>query len=130
MHLLAIVFPLLGPIVDSGGIGGQVSTAGRGAHAVASTTVGMGQTARINGLRLKPVAIVEDSRCPRYVSCVWRGRLVIKLAVAGRPPLTLENGKPVAIGGGMLTLADATPISGRGEKVPPNRYRFQLRFER
>lgn len=99
-------------------------------HSSISTTVAIGQTVRINRARLRPVAIVEDSRCPRFVTCVWRGRLVVRFSVAGRPPITLENEKPVAFAGGRLTLEGATPVSGRGEKVPPARYRFQLRYER
>jgi hypothetical protein len=101
---------------------------GRG-HSAATVTVAMGHPARFNRWSVRPVEVLEDSRCPRYVSCVWRGRLTVRLLVDGKQSLSLENGKPVPFGGGTLTLLDATPLSARGEKVPPTHYRFTLRFE-
>jgi hypothetical protein len=64
------------------------------------------------------------------VSCVWRGRLRIRAVVQGRGPVTLDNGVPIGIAGGRLTLLDAVPLSQHGEVPPPRAYRFRLRFER
>ena len=85
---------------------------------------------RINRQVYRPVAIVEDSRCPTRVTCVWRGRLVVDFETDGRKRIRLEDGKPLAVDGGRLTLVSATPRSQRGETIPPRSYRFQLRFER
>lgn len=127
LFLAALAIPAAGSAQSSA----VATTHGRGhGHSSVSMTVGMNQTTRINQFRLKPAKIVEDSRCPRYVSCVWRGRLVVAFDVAGAKPITLENGKPVSFGGGTLTLLGATPVSGRGEPVPAYRYRFQLEYER
>src|SRR5574338_372056 len=95
----------------------------------AGTFARLGQEARLPSLRIRPLAVVEDSRCPRLVTCVWRGRLRIAAAVNGQK-LTLDNGVPVRAAGGRLTLVDATPLSQRGEAIPPSAYRFELRFER
>lgn len=95
----------------------------------AGTFVRLGQEARLPGLRIRPLAVVEDSRCPRLVTCVWRGRLRITAAVNGQK-LTLDNGVPIRVAKGRLTLVDATPFSQRGEAIPPGAYRFELRFER
>src|SRR4051794_3968711 len=93
------------------------------AAAQTSTAVAsLGQTVRIGALRLKPIAVLEDSRCPQLVTCVWRGRLRITASVPGRGVLTLDNGVAVSVGRGRLTLVDAVPLSQRGEKIPPRAY--------
>jgi hypothetical protein len=85
---------------------------------------------QVNRLELRPVEILEDSRCPRYVTCVWRGRITVKFAVRGAQPIVLENDKPMPFGGGTLTLVGASPLSNRGEKIPHQSFRFQLRYTR
>ena len=102
---------------------------GRG-HSVMSLTVPFGHSVRINRWIFTPIKVLEDSRCPRLVTCVWRGRLKVEFAVRGGPPVTLEDNKPVPYGGGTLILTGGTPLSQRGEKIDPRAYRFQLRFER
>jgi hypothetical protein len=90
----------------------------------------LGQTVQVGDLRVTPVAVKEDSRCPQMVSCVWRGRLRITAAIAGQGRITLDNGVPVALRRGRLTLIDAVPLSQRGETIPPGAYRFRFRFDR
>jgi hypothetical protein len=101
------------------------------AQAASSTAIARrGETVRLGPLRVTPVSVVEDSRCPRLVTCVWRGRLRIKAVVRRWGLVTLDDGVPVAVAGGKLTLVDAVPISQRGEAPPPAAYRFRLRFQR
>ncbi len=109
-----------------------VATSSGGAHSRSSVSVtaAFGRTVRINSLKLRPVAIVQDSRCPRDVQCVWAGQLIVDFERAGRKRLRLELGKPVAVTGGRLTLIGASPQPVAGLALPPHRYRFQLRFER
>ena len=100
-----------------------------GPNFTAGTFARLGQSVRLANLRVTPLAVIEDSRCPRLVTCVWRGRLRISTVVNGRK-FTLDNGVPVAVAKGRLTLVDADPISQRGEAIPPAAYHFELRFER
>jgi hypothetical protein len=100
------------------------------AHFKATAVTRLGKTIRLGNLRITPVAVVEDSRCPRLVTCVWRGRLRITVAVAGHGTLTLDNGVPVSVAKGRLTLVEGTPLSQRGERIPNGAYRFKLRYER
>jgi hypothetical protein len=95
----------------------------------AGTFARLGQTVRLPSLRVTPIAVVEDSRCPRLVTCVWRGRLRITAAINGQR-MTLDNGVPIKVARGRLTLVGADPISQRGERIAPTAYRFELRFER
>ena len=36
-----------------------------------------------NGLRVRPLEVLEDSRCPQNARCVWAGRLIVRVAVEG-----------------------------------------------
>ena len=109
-----------------------VATTSGGPHSRSSITVtaAFGQPVRINQMVLRPVAIVQDSRCPANVNCVWAGQLIVEFATAGRDRLRLEMGKPLAIAGGRLMLLGASPHPVAGKPIPPQAYRFQLRFER
>lgn len=45
----------------------------------------LGASGSLDGLALSFDAVVEDSRCPADVECVWEGRAVVALTVAGEP---------------------------------------------
>ena len=53
-----------------------------------------GQDAVVDGagLRLKFDRVLDDSRCPKRVSCVWTGaaRIAVTVTPDGRQPATLE----------------------------------------
>ena len=87
--------------------------------------VGETVTVQSDGLTVELVEIVEDSRCPEDVTCVWQGRALVRVIVSspddvlgfGTVGLTLEAG---AIGaqenrvvgdndGYMLTLLELAP---------------------
>ena len=58
-------------------------------------SVGLGETARRDGHTVRFVEIVEDSRCPEGVTCVWEGRVQIRVEVDGEPfVLTVPHGSP------------------------------------
>lgn len=97
--------------------------------AFAGPTAGLGQQAEVGGVRIRPIAIVEDSRCPVNVQCVWAGRLVILAEVEFkggseefRGNLTL--GQPLSWGAETLTLVAAAPPKLAGTTVRPAAYRF------
>ena len=80
--------------------------------------VRLGETAAVDGPRVRPDRVIEDSRCPADVQCIHAGRLMIQATVfAGRAPeqieLTLGVAAPVA--DGILTLVEATPVPIVGE---------------
>ncbi len=43
----------------------------------------VGEVKQVAGLRLSLLNIVEDSRCPVGVQCIWAGRVVANVSVAG-----------------------------------------------
>lgn len=40
----------------------------------------LGETASVEGYDLKFIEVLEDSRCPKGVNCVWAGRVRIKIS--------------------------------------------------
>ena len=100
--------------------------------AEAGPTAGIGQVAYTNGLRVRPVAVVEDSRCPVDVQCVWAGRMVVRSEVIGgswHETRDLELGKSQQIADGALTLVAAVPQKKAGTAIDPRSYRFTFRFD-
>lgn len=53
------------------------------APGIAATEIGA--TANLGGgLTVRPLAIIEDSRCPQNVQCLWAGRMRLRANVLGR----------------------------------------------
>jgi hypothetical protein len=98
----------------------------------AGPTAGLGELAYTNGLRVRPLAVVEDSRCPALVRCVWEGRLVVRAEVIGgswRQMRDLELGKPQQIADGALALIAAEPQKAAPGQIDPRAYRFTFKFD-
>jgi len=100
--------------------------------AEAGPTAGLGQVAYTNGIRVRPISVLEDSRCPANVQCVWAGRLVVRSDVIGgswHRTLDLELGKPQHVADGSLTLVSAAPQKVAGAVTDPRAYRFTFDFQ-
>lgn len=74
----------------------------------------LGEATRVGAMVVTPQAVVEDSRCPINVRCVWAGRLVISARVIYNGgseefhgPITL--GVPLSLGREQVTLVSAEP---------------------
>lgn len=98
-------------------------------------TAGLGQPAMVNGLRLRPLDVVEDSRCPASVQCVWAGRVILHTGL-GSPDggnemrLNLTLGQPVSVYGGTLTLVGVEPAKGTIGSLDRASYRFTFTYSR
>lgn len=71
----------------------------------------IGETADLGGgLRVRPVEVIEDSRCPQNARCVWAGRLRLRVAVegAGEHEVTLDE-DAVQTPRGAFTLVAVSP---------------------
>lgn len=92
-------------------------------------TAPFGEIANLDGIRVRPLELVEDSRCPASVQCVWAGRVRIRAELIGEGMRELTLGEPAAVGGGMLTLVDVRPGKRTPEAIPRRTYQFSFRFE-
>jgi hypothetical protein len=80
------------------------------------------QTVYVNGLKMRPLKIIEDSRCPKDAVCVWAGRVVVRTEVIGgawRRTLDLELGKPQQIADGAVMLVAVHPPKQTGPNPTP-----------
>ena len=92
-----------------------------------SATPGLGQVGLVDGLRIRPLAIVEDSRCPIDAVCIWAGRLVVRTEIdggAGAELVDLTLGTPVDLGEVSVTLVSAEPATSAESPIKPSDYRF------
>lgn len=98
----------------------------------AGPTAGLGQIAAGNGLKIRPIKVIEDSRCPATVRCVWEGKLTVRARMYG-PGWTqirdFESGVPQAVDHYRITLISAEPQKQTGAEIDPRAYRFTFDFQ-
>ena len=97
-----------------------------------AANVAIGQRAYADGPLIQPVAVIEDSRCPVGVACVWAGRVRVKMLWL-RPngeaqPLEAVLGEPTPIADGTVTLESVHPEKRVDQAIKPGDYRFAFRF--
>ncbi|MFT3729105.1 MAG: hypothetical protein QM759_14885 [Terricaulis sp.] len=96
-------------------------------HASGVVAVGLGETADLGGgLTVKPLEVLEDSRCPQDVTCVWGGRLRLRAEVSGAAQ-EFTLGQPLETAQGVVTLAVVSPgaWSQWPNSKPPYRFGFR-----
>lgn len=105
-----------------------------------SPVAGIGETAILGGLTIHPLAVIEDSRCPASVQCVWAGRVRIRVMIAPQHltaptgpdapstavarELDMTLGVPVVEFGRSVTLSSVFPASSVPGRIDPRAYRF------
>jgi len=84
------------------------------------------------------VDVVEDSRCPARVQCVWAGDAAIAIEIASNLAdgdsvtdtlHTTLDPKSVAVGGYLLQLVQVDPYPIVPGDIPLERYRITLRLD-
>lgn len=124
----------LAPILFAIGIGlSACATVAQDAQTpiVDNGPVGLGQRVYVDGPVVTPLQVLEDSRCPANVMCVWAGQVRLKVRVAtGRKSreMILINNQPVQVADGQLTLTGVTPDKVVGSPGMPPPYRFTFQF--
>ncbi|MEQ8042162.1 hypothetical protein ABQW67_04255 [Xanthomonas hortorum] len=94
--------------------------------------VRLGEIAAVNGPKVRPDHVIEDSRCPADIQCVVAGRLIVRTTVMGggwSKQIDLTLGMPVPVADGMLTLVDATPVPINGKATPLPAASFTFKFQ-
>jgi hypothetical protein len=102
-------------------------------------SLGIGQTASIEGEKLviKFKAVLEDSRCPVNVVCVWAGNGKVEfeiLDIDGQNKTVTLNTEDepgaITLKGHKLTLTSLNPPRIDGVSISPGDYSVTLRVER
>lgn len=85
----------------------------------------------VDGPKVTPLELLEDSRCPADVQCVWAGRVRInaKVHLGSRDEThELTLGQSVQVADGELTLVEVNPEAKSGRNIYPEEYRFGFTF--
>ncbi|MDD5321662.1 MAG: hypothetical protein PHD43_13825 [Methylococcales bacterium] len=102
-------------------------------------SLGIGQTVSIEGEKLviKFKAVLEDSRCPVNVVCVWAGNGKVEfeiLDIDGQNKTVIlnteEEPRGTTLKGHKLTLISLNPPRIDGVSISPGDYSVTLRVER
>jgi hypothetical protein len=91
----------------------------------------LNQRAYVDGPYVTPLEVLEDSRCPSDVQCIWAGRLRIsaRIELGSRTETReLTQGEPVQLADGTLELYSGTPHPKTDQPVDPEDYRFGFKF--
>lgn len=94
--------------------------------------VALGQTVYVDGPSVTPLELIEDSRCPADVQCIWAGRVVVRTKIhlgSGDVTRDLIQGEPIGIADGALELTAVTPAPRTDLELGPEDYRFTYRFD-
>lgn len=97
-----------------------------------NVTAHLNEEVRIGDVRVKPLEVLEDSRCPPDVSCVWAGRVRLRLEVGGVGEQVIGTDQPLNVAGGRrLMLVGVAPINWATPPAgvdphEPKRFAFRL----
>ena len=108
-------------------------------QAPAEVTLRVGETTFVENIEIRFGGVLEDSRCPSDVACVWAGNAQAALGVG--PPRgtqgptervllnTTEGGQSGEAWGLRVTLVDLTPAPKSTQPIAPEDYRIRLKVE-
>jgi hypothetical protein len=91
----------------------------------------LGQKVYADGPQVTPLEVLEDSRCPADVQCVWAGQVRIRATIhlgSGDTSAELTSGKPIPVADGTLELVEVKPATNSKAAIAPGDYRFGFRF--
>lgn len=95
------------------------------------TRLRIDETGYVDGPRVTPLKVLEDSRCPVGTQCVWAGRVKITARIdlgSGSQNRELALGEPIAVADGQLTLVEVLPEKRANQNIYPDEYRFGFTF--
>lgn len=91
-----------------------------------TSKIAIGSSATIHGTTIRVLELVEDSRCPVDVQCVWAGTVRVRTSIDSyNRDFTFTLGQPQVVGGGTVTLVSVIPAQKYStQTVPLSDYRF------
>ncbi len=81
----------------------------------------------VNGVYIKPVKVISDSRCPIDVQCIQAGTVVLslKLEVNGQTrDDTISIGDTASFSGRLVQLFEVTPVTNSKLTIKESDYKF------
>jgi hypothetical protein len=99
-------------------------------RAYGEVTLMLGETAVFPDVRVTPLAVVEDSRCPMNARCIQAGTVRVQVEIVsgmGTSTNTVELGKSITTEAEEISLVGVSPETLAGEEIGASEYR--LTFE-
>lgn len=94
--------------------------------------LGLGEVGTALGLRITANRLLEDSRCPQDVTCVWAGTVRVETLIVsamGTSTNAMEPGSAITTEAEEVTFVGAEPYPLQaGEPIAPEDYRFIFRI--
>jgi hypothetical protein len=91
----------------------------------------LGETVTVDGPRVTPLKVLEDSRCPANVQCVWAGQVRLSVRIdlgSGSETREIVSNKPLSVADGALTLVEVVPVKKADQPTYSEEYRFGFKF--
>ena len=91
----------------------------------------LGSTIVVGSMRITPIAVIEDSRCPAGTQCIWAGRVVVRVTISSltaKLTRSMTMGQPVSIGGKDVVLVAVSPGKTKAP-TKPAAYRFTFAWQ-
>jgi hypothetical protein len=105
----------------------------------AEVTLRVGETTLVDNVDIRFTGVLEDSRCPSDVQCIWAGNARAALAVGPRRGTqgpteqvllnSYEGDKTGESWGLRLTLVEVTPAPKSTQPIPPESYVVRVKVE-
>ncbi|MDE2437480.1 MAG: hypothetical protein KGM49_14585 [Sphingomonadales bacterium] len=95
------------------------------------TRLRIDESGTVDGPRVTPLKVVEDSRCPVGTQCVWAGQVKLKVRIEtgkGSEERDLTLNTPEQVADGKLTLIEVSPVKKANDTIYPDEYRFGFTF--
>lgn len=98
--------------------------------------VGKQKTAKKSRLKIKFLEVIEDSRCPTGVDCIWAGNAKIKVQVVGSHSSqvfefnTNIGAKGDIFDGWAITIDNLTPYPHADKPINPKSYKVKFTISR
>lgn len=90
-----------------------------------SAQIKIGETKALQGIEIKPTRIIEDSRCPLDVQCIWAGQLVVEVLLKSGTrfqTIQMKTGVGRVYSGKTIVLSSALPLKKAGEEIKKEEY--------
>lgn len=104
------------------------SSSDSSAASYGSVTLALGQAAAFaDGTSIRPMHVLEDSRCPADVECIQAGTVKLSLTVVSSGKTvteTLSIGQSVRVGSDTITFDSAAPQKAKAGYPASGSYRF------
>jgi hypothetical protein len=89
----------------------------------------LGQPVMVMGITLMPLQVLEDSRCPSDVQCIWAGTVRLQIMTVddmGTSTSEITPGTTVTTEARSITLVDVSPVPKSDVPITKAEYRFKF----